>query len=246
MDHGRRAIAVLEPDDDLGHGAATALMGLASWHQGDLATAEAAYTETIRRFELVGYVADILGCAVALADMQLTQGRLRDAERTFRDALDLAERQPARPLRGMPDMHVGLSMIHTERDDLDAAREHLRVAHELGDHLGLPKHPHRWRLAEAQLREAEGDLAGALMLLDEAERVYDGDFSPDAQPVAAMRARVWVRQGRPDLALALGGGARSVRRRRARLPARVRARHPGAGSPRGRGRLRGRASSSDC
>ena len=39
-------------------------------------------------------------------------------------------------------------------------------------------------------------------LLDEAERVYDGDFSPDVRPVAAMRARVWVRQGRPELALA--------------------------------------------
>ena len=32
--------------------------------------------------------------------------------------------------------------------------------------------------------------------------MYDGDFSPDVQPVAAMRARLWVRQGRPELALA--------------------------------------------
>ncbi len=206
MDHGRGAIAVLPADDDLGQGAATALLGLASWRLGDLVTAEAAYAETIRRFELVGYVADILGCAVTLADLQLTQGRLRDAERTFGDALELAERQPARPLRGMPDMHVGLSMIDTERDDLEGARVHLRVAHELGDHLGLPKHPHRWRVAEARVLEAEGDLGGALTLLDEAERVYDGDFSPDIAPIAAMRARVWVRQGRPELALAWATG----------------------------------------
>ena len=39
-------------------------------------------------------------------------------------------------------------------------------------------------------------------MLDEAERVYDLDFSPDVRPVTAMRARVWVRQGRPDQALA--------------------------------------------
>ena len=201
-DHGREAIAVLEPGDDLGHGAATALMGLASWRQGDLATAEAAYTETIRRFELVGYVSDILGCAVTLADLQLTRGALRDAERTYRNALDLAARQPAAPLRGTPDMHVGLSMLHVERGDLAAAAEHLRLSHELGEHLGLPKHPHRWRIAEARLHEADGDLAGALTLLDEAERVYDGDFSPDVHPVAAMRARLWVRQGRPELTLA--------------------------------------------
>ena len=137
----------------------------------------------------MGYVSDILGCAVTLADLQLTRARLRDAERTYRDALDLAARQPAAPLRGTPDMHVGLSMVLAERGDLAAAAEHLRLSHELGEHLGLPKHPHRWRIAEARIREADGDLAGALALLDEAERVYDGDFSPDVQPVAAMRAR---------------------------------------------------------
>ena len=202
MERGRQALAVLEPGDDLGHGAATALMGLAAWRQGDVATAETAYTETIRRFERVGYVSDILGCAVTLADLRLTRGALRDAERTYRDALDLAARQPAAPLRGTPDMHVGLSTILAERGDLAAAAEHLRLSHELGEYLGLPKHPHRWRIAEARIREADGDLAGALTLLDEAERVYDGDFSPDVQPVAAMRARLWVRQGRPELALA--------------------------------------------
>ena len=201
VDRAREAIAVLDPDDDLGHGAATALMGLASWRQGDVVAAEAAYAETIRRFERVGYVADILGCAVTMAELQLTLGRLRAAERTFRDGLDLVARETIGPVRGTPDMHVGLSMVHDERGDLAAAREHLRIAHELGDHLGLPKHPHRWRIAEARIREADGDLAGALALLDEAERVYDGDFSPDVQPVAARRARVWVRQGRADLAL---------------------------------------------
>ncbi len=198
MDHGREALAVATDDDDLGHGAATALIGLAAWRLGDLETAEAAYAETMRRFERGGYIADILGCAVTLADIQLTRGRLRDAERTYRDSLDLAERQPSGPLRGMPDMHVGLSLVATEHDDLLTAREHLRVSHELGDHLGLPKHPHRWRIAEARILEAEGDLAGALALLDEAERVYDGDFSPDVQPVTAMRARIWVKQGRPE------------------------------------------------
>jgi LuxR family maltose regulon positive regulatory protein len=202
MDHAREALAVLVPDDDLGHGAATALMGLASWRLGDLETAEAAYAETIRRFELVGYVADILGCAVTVADLQLTRGRLRDAERTYRDALELAERRPVEPLRGTPDMHVGLATIHLEHGELDEAREHLRAAHGLGDHLGLPKHPHRWRIAEAVAREAEGDLSGALTMLDEAERVYDLDFSPDVRPVGAMRARVWVRQDRAELALA--------------------------------------------
>jgi ATP/maltotriose-dependent transcriptional regulator MalT len=198
---GREAIAVLDAGDHLGQAAVTALMGIASWRLGDLATAEAAYAESMRRLALEGYVADVLGCAITLADLQVTQGRLRSAERTYREALDLAARQAPGPLRGTPDMHVGLSMIQHERGDLAAAREHLRLGHELGDHLGMPRYPHRWRIAEARVHEAEGDLDGALRVLDEAERVYDGDFSPDVQPVAAMRARVWVRQGRSERAL---------------------------------------------
>jgi LuxR family maltose regulon positive regulatory protein len=202
MEHGREAIARMAPDDNLGHAAATALMGLAAWRHGDLASAEAAYAESMRRFVPEGFVADVLGCAITLADLQTAQGRLRDAERTFLDGLALADLQPGGPLRGTPDMHVGLSEVHRERGDLDAAREALSTSHALGDHLGMPKHPHRWRIAEAHLLAADGDLAGALRLLDDAERVYDLDFSPDARPLAAMRARMWVRQGRLEPALA--------------------------------------------
>jgi len=53
----------------------------------------------------------------------------------------------------------------------------------------------------ARIREAEGDLDGALELLNEAERVYDGDFSPDVRPVPALRARVQVALGRTGEAL---------------------------------------------
>jgi LuxR family maltose regulon positive regulatory protein len=54
----------------------------------------------------------------------------------------------------------------------------------------------------ARIREAQGDLDGALALLDEAERRYTGDYSPNARPVAALTARLWVKQGRLDEALA--------------------------------------------
>jgi LuxR family maltose regulon positive regulatory protein len=201
MAHGREAIAVLGRADNLGHAAATALMGIASWRQGDLESAAEAYAASMRRFAAEGWVADLLGCAITLADLRTTQGRLRDAEDTYRDSLDLASRQPGWPLRGTPDMHVGLAEVAVERDDLVAAQEHLNTAHELGDHLGMPRHPHRWRITEARLREAEGDLPAALSLLEEAERVYDGDFSPDVRPVAAMVARLRIRQGRPERAL---------------------------------------------
>ena len=105
-------------------------------------------------------------------------------------------------LRGTADMYVGMSQIAYERNDLPAARQHLLRAEELGEQTWLPQNPYRWRVAMARVREAEGDLDGALDLLDEAQRVYLGDFSPNVRPIPALRARVLVAQGRVAEALA--------------------------------------------
>jgi len=105
-------------------------------------------------------------------------------------------------LRGAADMHVGLSHVLRERGELEAARQHLQASSELGEHVGLPQNRYRWRVATARIREADGDLSGALELLDEAERLYVGDFSPEVRPVPALRARVLIAQGRWADALA--------------------------------------------
>ena len=47
-----------------------------------------------------------------------------------------------------------------------AAVAHLRAGQELGDENGLPQNPYRVRVAMARIRQAEGDLDGALELLD--------------------------------------------------------------------------------
>src|SRR4029079_5789390 len=52
----------------------------------------------------------------------------------------------------------------------------------------------------ADVRAAVGDWRAADALLEEADRLYNGDFSPNVRPVVATRARLWVRAG--DLAAA--------------------------------------------
>src|SRR5437763_3862597 len=93
-------------------------------------------------------------------------------------------------------MHVGMSELHLERDDLDAATQLLLRSKELGELAGLPQNRYRWRVAMARIRKAQGDLAGALDLLHEAERLYVSDFFPYVRPIAALVTRVWVAQGR--------------------------------------------------
>ena len=48
----------------------------------------------------------------------------------------------------------------------------------------------------ARILEAKGDLDGALDLLDQAERLYNGAFSPNVRPIKTRKIRMWVAQGR--------------------------------------------------
>jgi LuxR family maltose regulon positive regulatory protein len=200
--HARRALDLLEEHDELGRGAATALIGLASWTNGDLQGAGEAYARCMTSMRGEGHLSDVLGCSIAVADLQITQGRLREAMRTYEQALRLNPEQGTAVLRGTADMYVGMGALHRERNDLQAARQLLLRSEELGEHTGLPQNRYRWRVAMARLREAEGNLVEAVDLLDEAERVYVGDFSPNVRPVAAVRARTWILQGRTEEALA--------------------------------------------
>ncbi|HEX2809900.1 MAG TPA: hypothetical protein VHN80_27370 [Kineosporiaceae bacterium] len=201
VQHAELALARASADDLLTAAAASALIGLASLAGGDLDAAHKAYRSASEGLERAGHVADVLGCAITLADIEMTQGRLGDAQRTFEHALGLAA-----PLRGVADMYVGLSRVAWERCDLTAAGDYLRRADELGESAGLPQNPYRWRVAMAHLREAEGDTTTAVGLLQDAERAYVGDFNPNVQPVAATRARMLATAG--DLAGALAWARR--------------------------------------
>jgi LuxR family maltose regulon positive regulatory protein len=198
----RQALELSPADDHLGRASAAALMGLASWASGDLEAGHSGYAECMAGLRRAGHIADTFGCAIALADIRRTQGRLGEAMRTYEQALQRATQQGEPVLRGTADMYVGMSEVHRERDDLPAATQQLLCSQELGEHIGLPQNRYRWRVAMARIREAEGDLAGALDLLDEAERLYVGDFFPNVRPVPALGARVRVAQG--ELGEALG------------------------------------------
>ena len=211
--YARRALDLVPEDDHFSRGGAAAILGLASWTSGDLAAAHRMYADGMAHLQMAGNIADTIAGAITLADIRIAQGRLHEAMRTYEWGLRLATEQQRRPegtpdalgtrpvLRGAADMHVGMSELFRERNDLQAATQHLLSSKELGEHLGFPQHPYRWCVAMARLRQAEGDLQGALDLLQEAERLYMSDFSPYVRPIAALRTRVWIAQGRLGEAL---------------------------------------------
>jgi len=200
-DLARRALPLIDTDDHLYRGAATAIVGLASWSSGDLEAAYVAFAEGMASLRQAGYVPDVVGGSLALVDLRIGQGRLHDAIGICESALRLAIEHGAPAIRGTADMEVSLADLCRERNELDAAWQHLRRAEEQGEHTGFPQHPFRRRLARARLLAVEGDLDGALGLVEEAERVYVGDLYPNVRPLAAVKARLWVRQGNLDAAL---------------------------------------------
>jgi LuxR family maltose regulon positive regulatory protein len=201
--YARRALDLVLEEDLLGRGAAAALLGLASWASGDLEAAHRTYADGMASVQRAGYLSDAIGSAIALADIRIAQGRLHDAMRTYERGLQLATEQgtPAPALRGAADMHVGISGLEHEHNDLRAATQHLLRSKELGELAGLPKNPYRWRVAMARIRLAQGDSDGALDLLHEAEPLYLSGLYPNVRPVAALKTRVWIAQGRLSEAL---------------------------------------------
>jgi LuxR family maltose regulon positive regulatory protein len=195
MTHARRALDLVGEDDHLRRGAAAGLLGLVSWTTGDLEAAHRSYADCIVSQQKAGHITTVIGCAIVQADIRIAQGRLRDAMRTYERGLQVATEHGAPALRGAADMHTGMSELFRERNDLETASQHLLVSRELGEENGLSQNPYRSRVAAARIRQAEGDPDGALELLDEAERLYASDFSPDVRPVAAVKARVWIAQG---------------------------------------------------
>ena len=193
--HARLAIDTATPDDDVVRSGAEGLSGLAHWACGELDDAHARYTSCIAGLLRAQHVSDALGCYLTVAEIRMAQGRLSDARASFDEALRVAERTGDGAPRGTADMHVGRAQLAAERGDRAAARSHLAEARSLGEERGLPQYPYRSRAVAAMLAEDDGDLAGALGLVQQADEVYLGDFSPNVRPLHAVAARLQVRLG---------------------------------------------------
>ncbi len=195
IQHARQALALAAEDDVVRRTQATALLGLAEYASGDLPAAERSLLAFQSTALQGGDMAIALGITFILADIWRALGRLRKAIRAYRQALHLAAKQAALPT-GASDLYRGLSELLCEQGDLAAAAEYLATAQKVGELTELTGWPHRLGVAQARLKEAQGDLEAALALLDEAERLSIREALPDVRPIAALKARVWIRQGR--------------------------------------------------
>ena len=191
-----RAFDLAGDDDPLGRGGAAGFLALAHWGGGDLEAAHGFWAEAMACLQRAGHAVDAVGCNRPLAEIRIAQGRLNEAMTSYEQGLRMATDGTLTVLRGASDMHVGMSELCLEWNDLDAAADHLRLSDDLGDLGGLAQNPYRSRVAMAQLRLAEGDADRALALLADAERVFVSEYYPVTRPLHAQAARIHAAQGR--------------------------------------------------
>jgi LuxR family maltose regulon positive regulatory protein len=193
----------LIPEDDFDRRArAINILEVIHWASGNLESAIRGLSDWMESITQQGNHVFVVASAFAVADMLVGLGSLSEAERTYQDALQLAAQYGPEAEHITAHHHLGLSMIYRQRGDDTLAAHHLKRATELGLQTTLVDWLYRWNVAQAQLKEAAGDLETALALLDEAKRVYIQTLIPDLRPIAALKARIHLKQGRPDKAQA--------------------------------------------
>jgi len=191
----------LVPEGDLFRRAqATITLEVTHWTRGDLEPACSALGDWMNSMQKAGNVVFIVAGAFALADMLVVLGRLREAVKTYQKALQLAAKHGQDAQQITAHHYLGLALLYQEMGEDAAAAEHLQKAAEMGEQTTLVDWSYRWHGAQARLKEYEGDLEAALALLDEAGRAYVKTAIPDARPIEALKAKIYLKQGRLALA----------------------------------------------
>jgi LuxR family maltose regulon positive regulatory protein len=132
-----------------------------------------------------------------IARMQRGMGQLRGAANTYRQSLQLLDREMNADPAHAAVAHIGLGYIHFEWNDLDSTMRNLT------DGLGLAREGSDLQtlgdayLLLARVHQARGDLDGALDAIAEGERMLHERHAPDhlLEAISTHRVQVWLAQG---------------------------------------------------
>jgi LuxR family maltose regulon positive regulatory protein len=193
-----QTLAESKPEERALSATAHGFLAVAEWLCGRLTEAERALASSVTGWRETGQLTLIAWGWYELALIQLAQGRLDAAALTCEQALDSLVTS-GRPQPAAGPSYAGLADIAYQRDELDVALRHATEGIALCRQFVYTP-PLAGGLATlAMIRQATGDLAGALEAITEADQAAPGPAGL-LNPVPARRARLLLAQG--DLAAA--------------------------------------------
>jgi LuxR family maltose regulon positive regulatory protein len=200
--YAEQSIQLAPKNDRLIRAQAAITLGFTRWAIGEVEASLKAMHIWIEDMQRFGNQMYVIASTFVVADMQMTLGRLSEAEKALQQTIQQAASLGHEAENVIAHHHLGLAMLAHERDDDVAATQHLQTVADLGQRSTLIDWPYRWSLAQARLKESAGEWDAALDFLDEAKRVYVKNPIPMLQPVEARKARIYLKQGRLDKAQA--------------------------------------------
>jgi LuxR family maltose regulon positive regulatory protein len=188
----RRALEYLHPDNLPVRTTAAWTLGYAYQIQGKRAEASQAYAEAIAISQASGNIMVTIAAATCLGQVQETENKLHLAAESYERVLQLAGDPP---LPAACEAFIGLARIWYEWNDLEAAGRHAQKSVRLAQQMETIDTPAACGVLLARLKLAQGDVPGAVAVLDEAEAfVRQRNFVHWLPAVAAAQVLTLLRQ----------------------------------------------------
>ena len=127
-----------------------------------------------------------------LGNIRVVQGRLVDALEIYENAIHNMESEGVFP-QGSAFLYVSLSHIYREWGDQDIAKKLLSRSIEVNAISPMHLCLYRIALSEAEDKECEGDLLGALAALEKAENLHYRNVIQEFQSIPALKSRIWLK-----------------------------------------------------
>jgi LuxR family maltose regulon positive regulatory protein len=196
LKYAEKALKLTPDDGEYLRAQTKAILTSAHWASGKLDAAYHSMRDWMLNSEKAGNYLFAVASAHGLAEIQIAQGHLQEAVRTYQQSLQLALAHGREAQRFTAHHHLGLAMLFLEMGNDEKAAQSFQTGLELGLHCTLADWPYHKCVAQARWKEAEEDFDTALEWLEEAKRAYVMTLMPDTHPVEALKARIYLKQGR--------------------------------------------------
>ena len=196
MRYAQQTLDLLPPDDHFYRGVPSITLAMAQWTNGELSLAFQSASDAANSFQIADNLLFELSTKSVMAEIKAAQGELNEGVTIYNQALQQLTRSNETLLRTAVSLHRGLGKLLYKQGDLEGAKQHFDTCQNLSNQAGVGDVDFRLFVAQALLKRSEGDLTGAIELLDKAQATFTPGRILEFAPITALKSRMLIADGR--------------------------------------------------